>query len=199
MHPHEQPTEHKSYDRPDEIRSFPHGKAEIVRVAGAEVGRLTFEPGWRWSNDVKPIAGTPSCEAPHFQYHVSGRLAIRMDDGTEIIAGPGDITCLPRGHDAWVVGDEPAVVVDWFGATDYAKPRADRRDTGALQGSPARCYIDCREYPSEIGCSMTLSADTEEELLEAAVQHAVKVHGHQDTVEFRLQLRSILKTGTPHA
>ena len=72
-------------------------------------------------NDVKPIAGTPSCTAPHFQYHVSGRLAIRMDDGTEFIAGPGDITSLPSGHDAWVVGDEPAVVVDWFGATNYAK------------------------------------------------------------------------------
>ena len=59
-----------------------------------------FEPGWRWSNDVKPIAGTATCEAPHFQYHVSGQLAIRMDDGTEFNAGPGDITALPSGHDA---------------------------------------------------------------------------------------------------
>ena len=82
---------------------------------------MVFEPGWRWSNDVKPIAGTDSCEAPHFQYHVSGRLAIRMDDGTEFVAGPGDITVLPSGHDAWVVGDEPVVTVDWFGATNYAR------------------------------------------------------------------------------
>jgi hypothetical protein len=79
-----------------------------------------FQPGWRWSHDVKPIAGTASCEAPHFQYHVSGRLAIRMDDGTELVAGPGDVTSLPSGHDAWVVGDEPVVVVDWFGASSYA-------------------------------------------------------------------------------
>jgi len=68
---------------------------------------MVFEPGWRWSNDVKPIAGTESCEAPHLQYHVSGRLGIRMDDGAELTAGPGDITSLPSGHDAWVVGDEP--------------------------------------------------------------------------------------------
>ena len=82
---------------------------------------MVFEPGWRWSNDVKPIAKTESCEAPHFQYHVSGKLAIRMDDGTELVAGAGDITSLPSGHDAWVVGDEPVVVVDWYGASNYAK------------------------------------------------------------------------------
>jgi len=95
-------TEHKTFTAPDETREFPHGRAEILSIGGGEVGRLVFQPGWRWSDDVKPIAGTPSCEAPHFQYHVSGRLAIKMDDGTEFIAGPGDITSLPRGHDAWV-------------------------------------------------------------------------------------------------
>ena len=118
-----QSTEHKSFQQPDETRAFPRGRAEILKIGEAEVGRLTFQPGWRWSTDVKPIAGTPSCEAPHFQYHVSGRLAIRMDDGSEFIAGPGDVTSLPSGHDAWVVGDEPAVVVDWFGASNYAKAR----------------------------------------------------------------------------
>jgi hypothetical protein len=117
----QQMTEHKSFSKPDELRTFPNGRAEILRVGGAEVGRLVFEPGWRWSKDVKPLAKTSSCEAPHFQYHVSGLLAIRMDDGSEFIAKPGDITSLPSGHDAWVVGDEPAVVVDWFGATHYAK------------------------------------------------------------------------------
>ena len=81
-----QQTEHKSFGEPDEVREFPNGQAEILTIGGGEVGRLVFEPGWRWSNDVKPIAGTESCEAPHFQYHVSGQLAIRMDDGTEIIA-----------------------------------------------------------------------------------------------------------------
>jgi len=117
-------TEHRSFSEPDETRAFPHGRAEIVAVGGAEVGRMVFEPGWRWSHDVKPIAGTESCEAPHFQYHVSGRLAIRMDDGEEFVAQPGDVTSLPRGHDAWVVGDEHAVVVDWYGASAYAKQSA---------------------------------------------------------------------------
>ncbi len=114
-------TEHKSFGAPDETREFPHGRAELLTVGGAEVGRMTFEPGWRWSEDVKPLAGTDSCEAPHFQYHVSGQLAIRMTDGSEFVAKAGDITSLPSGHDAWVVGDEPVVVVDWYGASNYAK------------------------------------------------------------------------------
>jgi len=114
-------TEHKSFAKPDEVRPFPNGRAEILKICGSEVGRLILEPGWRWSKDVKPIAKTESCQAPHFQYHVSGRLAIHMDDGTEFIAEKGDITSLPSGHDAWVVGNEPVVVVDWFGATNYAK------------------------------------------------------------------------------
>jgi hypothetical protein len=116
-----QETAHKTFRSADEDRAFPNGHAEIVMVSGDEVGRFVFEPGWRWSNDVKPIAKTESCEAPHFQYHVSGQLGIRMDDGTEFVAGPGDVTSLPSGHDAWVVGDEPAVVIDWFGASNYAK------------------------------------------------------------------------------
>ncbi|MBV9920501.1 MAG: cupin domain-containing protein [Pseudonocardia sp.] len=116
-----QRTEHQSFGRPVEVREFPHGRAEIVKLGDVEIGRLVLEPGWRWSNDVKPIAHTASCTAPHFQYHVSGKLGIRMDDGTEMVAGPGDITSLPSGHDAWVIGDEPAVVVDWYGASNYAK------------------------------------------------------------------------------
>jgi hypothetical protein len=116
-----QKTEHKTFGMPDEIREFPHGRAEILDFGGGEVGRLVLEPGWRWSNDVKPIAGTESCEAPHFQYHVSGQLKIRMDDGTEMLAESGDVTSLPSGHDAWVLGDEPVVVVDFSGASSYAK------------------------------------------------------------------------------
>jgi hypothetical protein len=116
-----QTTEHRSFTTPEEVREFPHGRAEIVKVGDREVGRLVLQPGWRWSNDVKPIAKTESCEAPHFQYHVSGRIGIRMDDGTELEAGPGDVTSLPSGHDAWVIGDEPVIIVDWFGASNYAK------------------------------------------------------------------------------
>ena len=114
-------TEHLSFSTPTEVREFPHGRAEILEIGGAQIGRLTFQPGWRWSHDVKPVAGTDSCEAPHFQYHLSGTLAIVMDDGTEITATAGDITSLPSGHDAWVVGDEPVVVVDWYGASNYAR------------------------------------------------------------------------------
>jgi len=116
-----QETAHKTFSSPDETREFPNGRAEILSIDNAEVGRLVLQPGWRWSNDVKPIAGTESCEAPHFQYHVSGELAVRMDDGTELVAKAGDITSLPSGHDAWVLGDEPVVVVDFFGASSYAK------------------------------------------------------------------------------
>jgi hypothetical protein len=122
MSPTAHQTEHKSFAAPEETRPFTHGRAEIVTLGGSAIGRLVLEPGWRWSNDVKPIAQTESCEAPHFQYHVSGRLAIRMDDGTEFIAGPGDLTSLPSGHDAWVIGDEPVMLVDFYGASNYAKP-----------------------------------------------------------------------------
>jgi hypothetical protein len=116
-----QVTEHMAFTSPTEVREFPHGRAEILEIGGGVVGRLVLEPGWRWSNDVQPLAGTASCEAPHFQYHVSGRLGVRMDDGTELVAGPGDVTSLPSGHDAWVVGDETVVIVDFFGATTWAK------------------------------------------------------------------------------
>jgi len=113
--------ERKTFDHPDETRSFEKGSLDLVDVAGAQIGRLVLEPGWRWSDHVKPLAGTEWCEAPHFQYHVSGTLRIQMADGTELDAVAGDVTALPSGHDAWVVGDEPAVIVDWWGATDYAK------------------------------------------------------------------------------
>ena len=115
-------TEHKTFAQPEEVREFPHGRIEMLTLGGSPVGRLVLEPGWRWSNDVKPIAPTDSCEAPHFQYHVSGRIGIRMDDGTEFIAEPGDLTSLPSGHDAWVVGDEPVVAVDFYVASNYARP-----------------------------------------------------------------------------
>jgi quercetin dioxygenase-like cupin family protein len=115
--------EHKDFASPDEVRTFDHGKAEILNVGGGEVGRYTIEPGWRWSDHVKPIAGTELCEAPHFQYHVSGVLRIKMDDGTEFDCRPGEVSLLPSGHDAWVVGNEPAVVVDFQGMIDYARAR----------------------------------------------------------------------------
>jgi hypothetical protein len=112
----------KSLAQPDEARTFPLGRLELVTIQGVSFGRGTFQPGWRWSTSVKPLVKTASCEAPHLQYHVSGRLRVRMDDGSEMEYGPGDASWLPPGHDAWVVGDEPVVVIDISGMGQYAKP-----------------------------------------------------------------------------
>ncbi len=111
----------KHFTRPDEVREFPKGRLELIHIGGATVGRAVFEPGWRWLTSVQPLANTRSCEAPHFQYHVSGVLMVKMDDGTELECHPGDVSLLPSGHDAWVVGGEPAVVVDFQGMVDYAR------------------------------------------------------------------------------
>jgi hypothetical protein len=113
--------EAKSFSVPDEVRKFDKGKVELVNIGGATIGRAVFEPGWRWSTSVKPIVNTKSCEAPHFQYHVSGTIKVLMDDGTEKEFKAGDVSLLPSGHDAWVVGNEPVVVVDFQGMADYAK------------------------------------------------------------------------------
>ena len=110
----------KSFGTPDEVREFPNGRLELIKVGGATIGRAVFEPGWHWATSVQPIAKTSSCEAPHFQYHVAGVLRIKMDDGTEFDCRPGDISLLPSGHDAWVIGDETVVVVDFQGMLDYA-------------------------------------------------------------------------------
>lgn len=113
--------EQKSVSKPDEVRDVPKGKIELVNIGGGQVGRFTLQPGWRWSEHVKPMVGTDHCEAPHFQYHVSGVLHVKMADGTEFDAKPGDVTALPSGHDAWVVGKEPVVTIDWCGASNYAR------------------------------------------------------------------------------
>jgi hypothetical protein len=110
----------KKFGAPDETRTFDKGKLQLVNFGEATIGRGVFEPGWKWSKHVKPIAKTKSCEAPHFQYHVTGVLHVRMDDGTEMDIGPGEISMLPPGHDAWVVGVEPVTVVDFQGMVDYA-------------------------------------------------------------------------------
>jgi hypothetical protein len=119
-------TENRDFAHPDEIRTFEKGRVEILNTSGGAVGRLVLEPGWRWSTHVKPIVHTDLCEAPHFQYQVTGRIHVVMADGTEFEAGPGSVTSLPAGHDAWVVGDEPVVLVDFFGATTYAVGEVDR-------------------------------------------------------------------------
>ncbi|MGH3949871.1 MAG: cupin domain-containing protein [Pseudonocardiaceae bacterium] len=111
----------KNLDTPDEVRRFGHGEMAVVTVAGVTVGRAVFEPGWRWSADVRPVAGTASCQVAHTGYVMSGRICVRMDDGTEAVAGPGDAFVIAPGHDGWVVGDEPCVMLDWSGGVDYAR------------------------------------------------------------------------------
>lgn len=111
----------RSLDSPDEKRSFPKGKVDLVTMNGVTFERATLQPGWKWSESVKPITKTKSCEASHIQYQISGRLRVRMDDGIEHEFGPGDVSFLPPGHDAWVVGDEPVVVIEVMGNTHYAE------------------------------------------------------------------------------
>jgi quercetin dioxygenase-like cupin family protein len=113
----------KSLNTPDETRPFEEGKGklELVDLGTGAVGRATFQPGWQWSKHIKPIAKTDSCQAAHTGYFVSGRMRVRMDDGEEMEFGPGDFAIMAPGHDAWVVGDEPCVVIDWQGFADYAK------------------------------------------------------------------------------
>lgn len=110
----------KNFGTPDEVREFPMGRLELIKIGGATIGRGVFEPGWRWATSVQPLAKTKSCEAPHFQYHVSGILRVKMDDGSEFDCKPGDVSLLPSGHDAWTIGNEAAVVVDFQGMIDYA-------------------------------------------------------------------------------
>jgi hypothetical protein len=111
-----------TFDKPDEVRQFSNGHMDIVRTADGEVGRSVFEPGWRWSNDVKPIAGTDSCQIRHLGYAISGTLHIETEDGESYDLTPGSVVMIPPGHDAWVIGDEPAVFIDWAGSSSYAKP-----------------------------------------------------------------------------
>jgi quercetin dioxygenase-like cupin family protein len=115
----------KSLDTPEEDRPFEEnsGHLELVNLDSGAVGRATFNPGWRWSTHVKPIAGTDSCQAAHLGYFISGHMTVEMEDGERVEYGPGDFASMAPGHDAWVVGDEPCVFIDWQGFADYAKRR----------------------------------------------------------------------------
>jgi quercetin dioxygenase-like cupin family protein len=111
----------KTLDAPDERRRFDHGKLDVVHLEDVTVGRATLEPGWRWSEHMSELAGTDSCEVALVGYILSGRIRIAMDEGPEQEFGPNEAFEIPPGHDAWVVGEEPCVMLDFSGADEFAQ------------------------------------------------------------------------------
>lgn len=111
----------KSFEAPDEVRRFANGSLEIVNLGEHTVARATFAPGWHWSEHVGPIAQTKLCEVEHLAYVLSGRMRIRMEDGTEAEFGTGEVMAVKPRHDAWVLGKEPCVLIDFTGGPTYAK------------------------------------------------------------------------------
>jgi len=113
--------EAKSHDKADEVRTPDKTRVEIVRLEGFTLGRFTLQPGWRWSECVKPVVHTESCQVPHVGYVVSGRITIRMNDGKQTTIGSGMSYTIPPGHEAWVEGDKPFVGIEVMSAEEYAK------------------------------------------------------------------------------
>jgi hypothetical protein len=114
--------ESRDFTNPDETRTPAKTKVELVNLAGGQIGRYTFQPGWKWSECIKPVVGGETCQVEHIGYFVSGRLGVKHQDGSEGEVTAGDVYRIAPGHDAWVIGDEPAVVVEFQGAANYAKP-----------------------------------------------------------------------------
>lgn len=110
--------DHRDIDQPDRTKNVPHGRIDLVDVGDSTIGRTRFEPGWRWSQDVKPLAKTEHCQLLHRIFIVTGRMRIQMEDGSEVELGAGDAAYVPPGHDAWVVGDEPVVNISFSHAPE---------------------------------------------------------------------------------
>jgi mannose-6-phosphate isomerase-like protein (cupin superfamily) len=115
----------KNSGSPDETRAFPNGKVEIFHFQDRDVALVTLKPGWKYSTDVGPIENTSTCHSSHLQYVLSGRLQVAMEDGAKVELAAGDIASIPPGHDAWVLGDDPFVAVDFLGMKEYAKPEEE--------------------------------------------------------------------------
>ena len=111
----------KNFSEADEIRNLPKTKIEVANFGETTVMRATFQPGWKWSECVKPTVGTTSCQVPHINYIISGQMMVAMDNGTKKEMGPGDVAIIPPGHDAWVIGQEPCVAIDFSGGKIYGK------------------------------------------------------------------------------
>lgn len=116
----------KRFDEPDERRTFEKGIFQLVKAGGMTLGRASYDPGWRWSTHIGSATGSALCEVEHVGMVVSGRAAVKMADGTEIVMEPGDVFAVPPGHDSWVVGDEPYVSLHLMGASDYAISEGER-------------------------------------------------------------------------
>jgi quercetin dioxygenase-like cupin family protein len=110
----------KRFDGSTTSRVFDKGRFELLEIGGMTIGRASYEPGWPWSDHVAAAVGTELCEVEHVGVVISGRAAVRMRDGTEIVMEPGDVFAVPPGHDSWVVGDEPYVSIHLLGAIGYA-------------------------------------------------------------------------------
>jgi hypothetical protein len=153
----------KNIETPDERRAFEHSSRHVVNLPGVTIVRCEYQPGWKWSTDMKPVVGTTACQVAHTGYIISGRLHARMDDGRECSLGPGDAHVLPAGHDAWVEGDEPCVALDLA-------------FTGrALAGHVGRCPC---------GVEFRVASDDQFGQLVAAIrEHALSSHGHELTAE----------------
>lgn len=123
----------KNLDRPDQRPELPKGHAEFVHMGDFTVVRGVLEPGWRWSNDWRPIFNTPSCQVAHTGLVLAGRWHFEMDDGTGVDLGPGDVYSIPAGHDAWVVGDDPVQTLDWGPVAN--EPRNESIGAGTKQGA----------------------------------------------------------------
>jgi len=111
----------KNLSSPDETRVLPKTNIEVVESDGHTIMRATFQPGWKWSEHVKPTVGTSSCMAPHINYVISGHMVVVMDDGDQEEMGPGDFAVIPPGHNAWVLGNEPCVAIDFGAGKTYGK------------------------------------------------------------------------------
>ena len=155
--------ESKNTSAPDDKRAFEHGELSLVNLSGFTVGRAGFRPGWRWTTDVKPLVGTESCQVTHSSYVVSGRMHVAMDDGRELDLGPGDAHLVGPGHDAWVVGDEPCITIDFIPTGDTAGGRVGR----------CPCGVEFR----------VATDDQLDHLVAAIQQHSKESHDYQVTRE----------------
>jgi len=140
----------RRFSEPSDVRTFPHGRVDVVELEDTVVGRMTYEPGWRWSVDVRSLAGTDLCQYHHLGVTTSGRLHVLMPDGTEMEIGPGEVFEIPPGHDAWVVGDEPWVSVDFEAMRTYGRAK-DAQTERVLASIVLTDIVDSTRRAAELG------------------------------------------------